>query len=161
MAEPVDTDNLMSGCTKYLLSIPEIVDLVGEDANGPFIWQKTPLANMEKHPETGIVVMPPTAWGASDDAHTQHFLKIGLEFWTGPIRDPLTGGVIEPTETDRRMDSVYRAVDRFMHRVNPREVYWGTIRTYWCERIGDIDSYSPDDGNELVIGQAFYGVQFD
>lgn len=163
MASPVDDDDLLSGCVKYLLSIPEIVSLVGSDgpkAAGPFIWQEAPLENMEQQAETAIVVMPPTSWGASDDAHTQQHLRIGLEFWTGPIRDAL-GNVIEPAETRRRMNAVYREVDRFMHRPDTKTVYWGTVRTYWVERIGNINRYSVGDAKELVIGQVFYGVVFD
>lgn len=160
MATPVDDDDLLSGCTKYLLSIPEIVALVGSDDNGPFIWQENPLANMEQQAETGIVVLPPTAWGASDDAHTQQHLRIGLEFWTGPFRDAL-GHVVEAAETRRRMNSVFKKVDRYMHRPNPSTVYWGSVRTYWVERIGNINPYSVGDAKELVIGQVFYGVEFD
>lgn len=163
MAAPVDDDDLLSGCVKYLLSIPEVAGLVGSNglkSTGPFIWQETPLENMEQQAETAIVVLPPTSWGAADDAHTQHSLRIGLEFWTGPIRDTL-GNVIEPAETRRRMNAVYKKVDRYMHRVDPHEVYWGSIRTHHCERIGDINHYYVSDAKELVIGQVFYGVLFD
>lgn len=161
MAAPVEDDDLLSGCTKYLLSIPEVVSLVGVNADGPFIWQETPLTNMESEAETGIVVLNPTSWGAADEAHTQHALRIGLEFWTGPIRDAATGNVIEPAETRRRMNSVFKKVDRYMHRPDPHDVYWGSIRTFYCERIGDINPYAVGDAKELVIGQVFYGVLFD
>lgn len=160
MANPVNDDDLLSGCAKYLLSIPEVVALVGSNSDGPFIWQETPLVNMEQQAETAIVVLPPTSWGASDDAHTQQHLRIGLEFWSGPIRDAL-GNVIEPAETRRRMNKVFREVDRFVHRPDTKEVYWGTVRTYWVERIGNINPYTVGDAKELVIGQVFYGVEFD
>lgn len=161
MTTPVEDDDLLAGATKYLLSIPEIVALVDFDAavGGAFIWQEKPLVNIERRPVVAIVVTT-SAIGIDDEVHSQHFERLGIEIWVGPIRDSM-GNVIEPSETRRRLMKVYRTVDRYLHRTDPHVQQWGTVRTFSSERIGSIDRYSPDDGNEILIGQVFYVVQSD
>lgn len=160
MTFPIEDDDLLSGATKYLLSIPEIVELVGWDANlGPYIWQENPLVDIEARATVAIVVTT-SSIGIDDEAHTQHFERLGVEFWVGPIRDAM-GNVTEPSETRRRLMKVYNAVDRYLHRTDPHEQWWGSVRTYSSERLGTISRYSPEDGKSVLIGQAFYVVQFD
>lgn len=160
MTVPVEDDDLLSGATKYLLSIPEILTLVGYEANlGPYIWQETPLVSIEKQATTAIVVTT-SSIGIDDEAHSQHFERLGIEFWVGPIRDAM-GNVIEPAETRRRLMKAYGVVDRYLHRTDPHEQRWGSVRTYSSERLGSINRYALDDGTGVVIGQAFYVVQFD
>lgn len=161
MTTPVETDDLLSGAAQYLLSLPDVVAVVGAFPDStPYIWQETPGINFEREATVGIVVTT-SAIGISDDAHTQHFERLGIEFWVGPIRDSVSGQVVEPAETRRRLMAAYRKVDRYLHRTNPSTQYWGTVRTHSSERIGEIDRYSPEDGKEILIGQVFYVVQLD
>lgn len=159
MTTPVEEADLLQGATEYLRSIPEVTALVGGNEFGPYIWQERPVTNFEKEPVVGIVVTT-SAIGISDDAHTQHFERLGIEIWAGPIRGAL-GEVVEPAETRRRLMKVFNVVDRYLHRTNSGIQYWGTVRTHTSERIGNIDRYSPDDGKEVLIGQVFYVVQLD
>lgn len=157
---PVEEDDLLQGAANYLLSLPDVVALVGSNQYGPYIWQDAKLINFEEEPAVGIVVTT-SAIGITDDAHTSHFERLGIEIWVGAIRDSVTGSVVEHAETRRRLNKVYKVVDRHLHRTDPRIEYWGTVRTHWCERIGGLDKFYAEDGGGTLVGQQFYAVQLD
>lgn len=159
MTSPVEEDDLLAGATAYLLSLPDLVALVGSDEHGVYIWQEKPSANFEEEAATGVVVTT-SSISVVDEAHTQHFERLGIEIWAGPFRDGM-GNIIEPAETRRRLMKVYKVIDRYLHRVAPHTEYWGEIRTHSSERIGNIDRFEPEDGNGVLVGQVFYLVQLD
>lgn len=155
----VEEDDLLAGAVAYLLSLPDVVGLVGFNALAPYIWQEDKPINFEEEPTTGIVVTT-SAIGLVDEAHTQHFERLGIEIWAGPIRDGI-GNIIEAAETRRRINKVYKVLDRHLHRVDPHTEYWGTVRTHTSERIGGLDRFPAPEGNGVLIGQVFYAVQLD
>lgn len=156
---PVEEDDLLAGATTYLLSLPDLVGLVGFNHLGPYIWQEDKGINFEDEAAVGIVVTT-SSIGIVDEAHTQHFERLGIEIWASPIRDEI-GNIVEAAETRRRLMKVYSVVDRYLHRTAPQTQYWGEIRTHSSERIGNIDRFPADDGNGILIGQVFYAVQLD
>lgn len=156
---PVTEDDLLAGTVAYLLSLSDVVGLVGSNELGPYIWQEDKLINFEEEPATGIVVTT-SAIGLSDEAHTQHFERLGIEIWAGPIRDSI-GNIVEAAETRRRINRLYRVLDRHLHRVDPHTELWGTVRTHTSERLGGLDRFPEAEGNGVLIGQVFYAVQLD
>ena len=159
MTSPVEEDDLLAGATAYLQSLPDLVALVGSNERGVYIWQEKPAANFEEEATVGIVVTT-SSISFTDEAHTRHFERLGIEIWVGPFRDGM-GNIIEPAETRRRLMQVYKLVDKYLNRVAPRTEFWGEIRTHSSERIGNIDRYEPKDGNGVLVGQVFYVVELD
>jgi len=160
MTTPVTDDDLVSGAAGYLLSIPEIVALVGKfDDDVPWIFQRDMPFNMEKTDKVAIVVTSAGPWGSPNDYNTASFERLGIQIWAGPIRRADGVTIVEDSETFRRARAVYRVVDKYLHRVRGGEQWWGSIRSVTSRRFGGYDDYKTPDGNGVVIGTQIYGVE--
>lgn len=159
MTTPVDSDDLVSGVTGYLLGIPEIVALVGEEDGSPLILQRDMPVNMEDRDDAALVLADAGPWGSGNDYNTVEPRRLGVQIWVGPIRDPATGAVVEDNETYRRAYAIFKVVDRYLHRVRGNDQWWGSIRSVSSRRFGGYDAYLTPDGNGVVIGTQIYGVE--
>lgn len=160
MTFPVDDDDMVSGATKYLLSVPEIVSLVGKIDGEPLIFARDFGAlNMETRDDVALVVTDAGSWGASNEHNTAEFRRLAIQVWAGPIRDDDGVSIIETNETHRRARKVYKVVDKYLHRVSGGEQWWGSIRSVTSRRFGGYDDYQIPDGNGVVIGTQVYGVE--
>lgn len=159
MTTPVETDDLVSGVTKYLLSLPDVVAAVGKSSKGtPYIYQRDQRTNLENKAASAIVVTSAGPWGTPNDYNTAEFERLGIQIWTGAIRGP-DGEIIENDETHRRCKAVWRIVDKHLHRVRGGDMWWGSIRSVTSRRFGGYDDYMLPDGNGIVVGTQIYGVE--
>ncbi len=159
----VEDDDITQGCVKMLLSKADVRAKVGHFPAAEsewiyYIFQDKLLANMERSPESALVISDAGGWGAPNTYNTMEFIRLSLEIYCGPIRDPATNAVIEPAETRRRMSSVYNVVSRYLHRTGGDFEWWGTVRTISSVALGTLQNYDVPDGDGLMRGQAFFGV---
>jgi hypothetical protein len=159
MTTPVTEDNLISGAVKYLLGIPEVVAAVGEIDGEPMIFPRDMPVNMEERDDVAIVVNDVGPWGSGNDYNTIEPRRLGIQIWAGPIRLSDGVGILEDNETYRRAYSVYKIVDKYLHRVRGGHEYWGSIRSVSSRRFGGYDDYAAPDGNGVVLGTQIYGVE--
>lgn len=160
MTTPVTDDDLVSGAATYLLSLSDVVALLGKfEDNTPWIFQRDMPLNMETSDEVALVVTSAGPWGAPNDYNTASFERLGIQVWAGPIRRSDGVTIVEDSETFRRARAVYRVVDKHLHRVGGGDQKWGSIRSVTCRRFGGYDDYKTPDGNGVVIGTQVYGVE--
>lgn len=159
MTTPVEADNLISGAVKYLLSVSEVVSAVGEIDDVPLIFPRDMPLNMEDREDVAIVVTDAGPWGNGNDYNTIEPRRLGIQIWAGPIRGTDGVSIDEDNETYRRAYSVYKIVDKHLHRVSGGHQWWGSIRSVTSRRFGGYDDYATPDGNGVVIGTQIYGVE--
>lgn len=153
-----DADDIVAGCVRYLSAISAVTAVLGADSGGPWIFQRQMAKVVEGTSSQALLVTRQGGWAGPNQHNTLAFPRISLEFWVDPRRDSAKN-VIEPAETERRADAVFKVVDRFMHRPQGGVVAWGSIRTVGCHRLGEFVSYEVPDGDGLLRAQVFYAVQ--
>lgn len=152
-------DDIVSGCIKYLNSISDIVDLVGSDPVGSWIFDSFPAQNMTGTSSVCLVVSAAGSWGTPPPGQTGEYPRIQFDIWSDPPRDDM-GQVTEPQAARRAADILYRTVDRYMNRTSRGVVMFGDLYTWDCNRIGSI-SYLPaiPSDDHLLKGTVYYAVE--
>lgn len=155
----VETDDIVQGCVKWLQSFDDITDLLGafEDSDEPFLFQHTMQTVLEGTGKAAVVVGYAGGWSPPNTYNTLKLPRISIEIFVDPKRtDDLD--YIDTSETRRRIDTIYNAVDRHLHRPQGGDQMWGTIRTVECTRLGE-PAFSPiRDGDQMHKGLVYYGV---
>lgn len=158
MTTPVNTDNLVQGAVKYLLSFSDVTDVLGTTTDGnPLLFQDELYARMEGTQSTAAVVSLAGGWAGPNQHNTMRFPRLSLELWADPRRDD-GNNELKPGETRRRIDNAYQVIDRYLHRPQSGTQMWGTVRTITCTRLVEPLIYAVPDGNGLLRLQVFYGV---
>jgi hypothetical protein len=160
-------DDHVKGCTKYLLSIPQITNLVGQYDNGtPFIFQEEIIQNMNgisakwpENPVTAIVVKGSGTWGTPSPQTTERFPKLTIEIWADPPRG-MDGKVTRPRDARLAADYLYNIMDSYLNFTSSEVVMFGTQPVWRSYRLGDI-AFMPklNSEDDLVIGTVSYGLQ--
>ncbi len=152
--------SISRSATRFLISQPSVVATVSQTPTGkPFIFHKRIADNVEKTGKAALVVMDGGYFGQGNDYNTERFKRIRLELWAGPARDA-QGLVINNSEAEDRLDDIYNAVDKVLHRVNNEPQLWGDRWVLTSKRIGDLVYYPVNDGTEICYGTAYYGISF-
>lgn len=154
----VETDDVVSGCVKWLASFSDVTDLLGVHDNGsPFIFQYQMHVVLEGTQKAAIVVNRNGSWSAPNVHNTLRLPRLSIEFWVDPLRD-VDRNYIELGETQRRTDALFDTADKHLHRPQGGVQVWGTVRTIDCTRLGEPISYEVPNGDGLIRSQIFYGV---
>lgn len=159
MSSPVMTDDVVQGVCKWLATFDDVTSLLGSASDGsPYIFQDTLHAVMEGTQHAAIVLSTMGGWAAPNNYNTAEFPRLLLDLWVDPIRDS-SNNYIELAETRRRARQIYIALNWHLHRPQVGDpVYWGTVRTIGCTRLGEVVIASVPDGDGLIRAQVFYGV---
>jgi hypothetical protein len=160
-------DDVVRGCVKYLLSLPDVTSLVGQfDSGQPFIFEgaigvelKTYTTKLPGNPVTALVVKSSGSWGTPAPQSTERYPKISVEVWSDPPRN--TAGMVTRTRYSRvAADYLYQVMDSHLNFTASDTVMFGTQPVWRSYRLGEI-SYLPqvasDDG--LLLGEVAYGLQ--
>lgn len=153
----VETDDVVSGCVKWLSTFPEVLAMIGEDAEGSFLFQWNLGIVIEGTQKAAVVVKQMGSWAAPNIHNTLRFPRVSVEFYVDPLRDA-AGHYIDLTEVRRRMNSLYNAVDKRLHRPQAGDQIWGTLRTLECTRLGEPIIYEIPSGDGALRAQVFFGV---
>lgn len=113
----------------YLLQQSSVTSLIGDDANGEWIFVDRPEARVENSQTSLIVITTEGGWGANEH-NTARFPTLVVDIWSDPERDPATNAVISQ-DAKLKAEAVYKAIDKVLHQVhNARpggaSVMWGT-----------------------------------
>lgn len=158
MTTPVMDDDLVQGVVKWTNTFTELTSLVGAAGDGsPFIFQDLLHTVLEGSQSAAVVFSVVGGWTAPNDYNTAEFPRLLFDLWVDPIRDA-NNSYIELPETRRRARKIYSAFNRYLHRPTSDEIFWGTVRTIGCARLGE-PVYAPvPDGDGMIRLQVFYGV---
>lgn len=153
----------------FLLTQPSVTELVGADANGPWIFSNRPEATVENSETSLIVVSSTGGWGANQ--HNEgHFPTLIVDIWSDPSRGAMNAVVSQDAED--KAEAVYLALDKFFHMVdNSAEdggsVFWGTaeqitnktgLRIISSTRVGEPDYRPAIDDQGGVVATIRYDV---
>lgn len=159
MTAPVDEDDIVQGCVKWLLDIAEIRDVLGvyTETNTPWLFQHELWTKVENTSSTAAVISYAGGWAGANQHNTVRFPRLSLDVYCDPIRDA-AGNVTDPGEAFRRMFYVWGVFDDVLHRPESGTVMWGTVRTIGCTRITEpaVDYLPEGDGVRRL--HCFYSV---
>jgi len=159
MTTPVDTDDLVQGCVKWLLDEDTIHSVLGvfPDTNVPWLYQHSLWSRVEGTQSVAAVISRAGGWAGANEYNTLRFPRLSLEIYADPLRDT-QGNVTQPGETWRRIEAAWVAFDTLLHRPSADTVMWGTVRTITCTRLGEPLIYPVPDGDGSLRLQQFYAV---
>lgn len=159
MTAPVDTDDVVQGAAKVLLSHPEVVALLGVNPDGsPYLFQyRLGAPELEGSSQTAVVVSSDGGWTTPNVHNTLRFPRLVVQVFADPMRDA-TGNTKNFPEVQRRVDVVFATVDRVLHRPQSGIQMWGSVRTLSCARLSDPVTYSVPDGDQLLRSTFTYAV---
>jgi hypothetical protein len=157
---PVDTDDLVAGCVRWLSGLPDVLAVLGTtpDGTAPLLFQNELFrGDIEGSQTTAAVITHTGGWGGANEHNTMAFPRLTLELFVDPMRDP-GGNATRPGETYRRINAAYKVFDRRLHRPQGGTQYWGSVRTTDCVRLAEPTIVGVADGDGLLRLQVSYGV---
>jgi len=151
-------DDIVQGCYKYLLTKADIVASVGSQDSIPFIFNEHLATTIAGKSTTAIVVSGANGWAGPISGSSAEFPRLRIDVYSDPPRDGL-GNVTLPVEARTQAYATYQVLNRYMHRLDSKPVYFGTILTFRCSRLGEpawIQNPKEDKVGKLT---AYYGVE--
>jgi hypothetical protein len=144
---PVNTDDLVAGCVKYLLGLPDVLAVLGKSPTNavPYLYQHQLYATIQNTQSNAAVIIRSGGWAAPNVHNSMRFPRLGLEITSDQMRDDGNNPIL-PGEVLRRIDVVYRALDAHLHRPQSGEQYWGTVRVIACTRLAEPSVYALGGG---------------
>lgn len=145
----------------WLRADPAVTATTGRDPDGaPLIVQDSAPARAEFTSQVCLVVQH-GGFEAGNDYNTYQQVRITIEFWSDPRRDP-DGMLEEPSAGRDRMAEAYTAVDRRLHRPQGGQQWWGGrpggVLTTDCARRAGLNPYLVPGSDGLWRGTAVYAV---
>jgi hypothetical protein len=154
----VEFDDITQGMTKYLLSIPEIVELTGQFEDGtPWLSQDNLLETIETSQSQAIVVVRRGSWAAPNIYNTAKFPRMGLEIYVDPLRDE-GNNIVDKVEARRRANYIYNIVDKYLHMPFGIDMMWGDVRVIGSVRNTDFDISPVSEGDGVLRGIGYYSI---
>lgn len=162
MSAPVTTDDIVTGCVKFLKAKGDVLAAVGETViDGQLVplifgysmwWQDFQNSSM-----TAAFITSDGGWAGPNLHNTLRFPRITLNIWCDPLRDA-GGNIADPHEVMLRANRAYEIVDNHLHRPEGETQWWGQIRTVSCARLTEPTTYRVPDGDGIVRLSATYAV---
>ncbi len=158
------TEALQGAAVKYLLSISDVVNVVGKtpQTNKPYIFRDEEIVNLESghyQPVSAIVVQDA---GPIVSLQLSRFRgrRLRITIWANGSRD-VSGNLTGPKATHDKIATTFAVLDRYMHRTSPETVVWGDYRTLACNRIIDLsEPIAVSEGDGIMIASVYYEVFF-
>lgn len=159
MTTPVAEDDLVQGCVKWLSTLTDVTALLGRFpyTHTPYLFQRQMWVNLENSSSTACVVSYSGGWTGPNQHNTMRFPRLLVEVTVDPLRDD-AGMFVDPAEADRRLEAVYKVLDRHLHRPQSGTQMWGNVRTIASTRLAEPITFSVPDGGGMRRLQVFYGV---
>lgn len=157
-------DDLQGAAAKYLLATPSVVSAVGSfDISGkPFIFRDEILANLEskEYQPIGAIVVSDGGPIAMPVISRFRLRRLEVAIWANGTRD-LGGALVNAPSVPKKIDAIFKAVDRVLHRTSAEPVMWGDLLTISSERLTDLSKpVLVSEGDGLMTASAIYSVGF-
>jgi hypothetical protein len=156
-------DTVQKAAGLYLLTIPEVVNAVGESDEGvPFIFRDEILVNLEHdhYSEVSAIVLEDGGPLAVNTLTRFRGRRLRVTIWANGIRDAL-GNLTNPATVKDKINETFLVLDKYLHRTDSSTVVWHNLRTISSDRIGDIsEPVSVIDGDGIQIATVNYAVFF-
>lgn len=157
-------ETIQKAATKYLLTIPEIVNAVGkfDTSLKPFIFRDEILVNLEsnKYAAVSAIVVEDGGPIATPTITRFRARRLRVTIWANGTRDA-AGNLIDPSSVEEKINDTFLILDRYLHRTDPAPVLWSTIITISSDRIGDLsEPVGISDGDGIKIASVNYAVYF-
>jgi hypothetical protein len=155
---------LQGYAVKYLLSLPEVVSVVGkfDDSNIPFIFRDEILVNLEEgeYQAVSAIVVEDAGPMASLTLSRYRGRRLRVTIWANGDRDSF-GNLINTKSVYDKIESTFFIVDRYMHRTSPEIVDWAGLKIVSCDRLIDLsEPVKLSEGDGILIASTYYGVFF-
>lgn len=157
-------ETLQFAATKYLLTIPAIVAVVGkfEDSQVPFIFTEEMLANLEDgfYTPTSAIVLEDGGPLSTNFLTRFSARRLSVTIWATGTRG-LDGALVGSTTVTNKIQETFDTLDKVLHRTDPETVQWSTFKTISSERIGSITKpVAIGDGDGIQAATVNYAVFF-
>lgn len=158
------TAYLQGPAVKYLLGIPEVVNVVGkfDISEKPFIFRDEMLVNLEdgQYQAVSAVVVQDAGPITSLELSRFRGRRIRVTIWSNGTRDIL-GNLVGSKSVYDKLSDTFDVVDKYLHRTNPELVDWDGVKTVSCDRLVDLsEPVALSEGDGILIASAYYGVFF-
>lgn len=161
---------LVYAARNFLVQQSSVTSLLGvDDLGDPMIYANRPEATIENTGTSMIVITSTTGWGANTH-NTARFPTLYVDIWSDPTRNSDLS--VKRKDADLKLEAVYEAVDKFLHRVSNSEsggssVMWGTateldtrtgLRIISSARQGEPEIGNAFDDEGALIGRVRYNI---
>lgn len=156
------SESIQKAAVNYLLTIPEIVAVVGSNDEGPFIYRNEIIVNLEDNQYSVVAAIVVEDGGplAVNTLTRFRARRLRITIWANGVRDAL-GNLTQPGTVVEKINDTFIVLDKFMHRTDTAPVLWDDIITISCDRIGDIsEPVAVVDGDGIQIATVTYAVFF-
>lgn len=160
-------DDVVQGCTVYLLGIPSLVNLVGSTVGQygtiPWIFQEDFTApeqvqtTVQGTSSAAVVVSDAGTWGVPNMNNTLENPRIRIDIWSDPPRDALKN-ITDPLEARTKAKQIFDCLNKYLHRPQGGAEQWGDVITTGCYRLGEPIYVPMKDSDYIVLATAYYGV---
>lgn len=155
-------ETIQRAAVNYLLGISEVVDAVGSNDEGPFIFRNEIIVNLEDHQYSAVSAIVVEDGGplAVNSITRFRARRLRVTIWANGDRDAI-GNLVNPGTVKEKINDTFLVLDRYLHRTSPEAVRWSTILTTASDRIGDIsEPVAVIDGDGIQIATVNYSVFF-
>jgi hypothetical protein len=165
-------DDVASGSVRYLSQFSDVTSLLGafslSDPNSgfagkPWLFSDTNqgvLKVMEGSSASAVVCGDFGGWAVPPQLGTARYRRLRVDIWTDPLRDAQSNVTETSSLTANRGLAVFAAVQFRLQRTDPDAVLWGDLCTNGCQLLTEPEFQPVADGDWLLRGTAYYGVEF-
>jgi hypothetical protein len=157
---------------RYLSAFADVTSLLGSfsstDPNSGFAGKPWLFSDnnagvlkvMEGSSASAVVCGDYGGWDVPPPLGTLRFRRLRVDVWTDPLRDASSNVTETSSLTANRALGVFAAVQFRLQRTDPDAILWGDLCTVGCQLLTDVQFLPVTDGDWLLRGAAYYGVQF-
>lgn len=171
-AGPVNEPDLVHAAYLYLAGISEVVAAVGsivpadpDEDEVPYIFQRKTGVQMQQSGSSFIIVNKDGIWTSPNQHNTAEFPRLKIVLFVDPRRtteyNPLDNQVIDNAEAYRRINALYRIVDRYLHRPQHDTTTWGGLRIHSCVRLAASEPVEVPQQDGLLAMDIYYAIEAD
>lgn len=99
-------------------------------------------------------------WEVPVPGATGRYRRLRVDIWIDPARDAAQNVTETSSITANRGMAVFNAIQFRLQRTDPDAVFWGDLCTIGCQLLTEPVFQPVADGDYLLRGTAYYGVEF-
>jgi hypothetical protein len=163
-------DDVATGSVKYLTGFADVTSLLGAYpptdppgfAGKPWLFSdmnQGVLKVMEGTSAAAVVCADFGGWEVPVPMSTARYRRLRLDIWIDPRRDAASNVTESSSVTGNRGLAVFAALQFRLHRTDPDAVVWGDLVTVGCQLLVEPVFQPVADGDWMLRGTAYYGVE--